>query len=88
MTHADVLDCLSANRRNQFFRVLGDDGESYKGHRITVGDAQNFLKIEEMEEDLYDDPVDCYKCGGDAYNCHHMDDYWKEKELALKEWHI
>lgn len=45
------------------------------------------LQIVEENESEYDDPVDCFKCGGDAYNCHHMEDYWKEKELALKEWH-
>ena len=22
------------------------------------------------------DPVDCFKCGGDAFNCHHMVEYW------------
>lgn len=82
MTHADVLDCLSANRRITFLAHLPED--AYKGSRITVGDAENFLKVEELEEELFDEPVDCFKCGGDAFNCHHMEDYWKEKELALK----
>lgn len=77
VNHADL--CFDADFTTLF-------GEAYR-RDVLVADL---LEAPEFSSnpDEYDDPVDCFKCGGDPYNCHHMDDYWKERELALKERHI
>ena len=76
MTHADVIDCLSANKRINFLAVMPE--EAYKGSKITIQDAEDFL------EDTCQDPVDCFKCSGSIY-CHHMADYWEDKAYNLAE---
>lgn len=76
MTHADVLDCLSANRRITFLAMLPE--EAYKGSRITVGDAENMLLSESLEEEVEDG---CPKCGAFVW-CEHQDIIQADKEKA------
>lgn len=75
MQHADVLDCLSANNRIKFFGMLGDDGFTYKGNRISVGQAVDLYLDEEGEVR----GTECMECGGESF-CHHMDEDMKAQE--------
>lgn len=75
MTHADVLDCLSANNRINFFGTFGNDKFSYKGHRISVGQAIEMYLDEEGEVR----GTECMECGGYSW-CHHMDEEMTQSE--------
>jgi uncharacterized protein YuzE len=73
MTHADVLDCLSANPRINFLAHLPED--AYKGTRITVGEAIEYFLDEEGEVR----GVECLECGGYSW-CHHMNEEMQARE--------